>query len=628
MANPPETGPQAGEKVAEQSDKQLRRALSQWDIAFLVIGAMIGSGWLFGSLGAAATAGPAAILSWVIAGFLMVFIALSYAEISGMLPKSGGIVRYPQYTHGGFASFLMGWAYFLSAVTVAPSEAIAAVTYMSSYVPSLMSNGILTPLGTLVAAVFTVFFFLLNWFGVHVMGKTNTGVGWWKLIIPTLTFILLMGLAMHAVNYAGLSGGFIPYGWSAVFLAIPTTGIAYAYLGFRQGVDYSGEARKPTDVIWGTILGYLLVMFIYVMLQVSFIGAVNWSAISVKPGDWGDLSSSTLSSGPFYEIMATSGIAILAGFAVVLLIDAIISPSGTGWIYIGTTARTIYGLAADGHLPNSFLKLNRYRVPSWATIAALVLGLLFLLPFPTWFAISSFITTTTVFTYIISGPALMTLRRTAPNANRPIKLPAASIIGAIATIAAFLIVYWSTFYYLWFAIALILAGLPLFFMYTMVNRYGASKPAAVASGIVYWVVLILTTYFLIYLPFAAPTGWPSSSPVTMLKLKPIHIIDFVAYVIVMAALTIGLTLYVASTAKDRENAMKHVRAGWWVVATIFSALVLSFLGSFSVFETPIIPFPWDTVIAALAALALYLYGSYSGILTEDLVVALREMGGV
>jgi amino acid transporter len=628
MANPPETGPQVGEKVAEQSDKQLRRALSQWDIAFLVIGAMIGSGWLFGSLGAAATAGPAAILSWVIAGFLMIFIALSYAEIGGMLPKSGGIVRYPQYTHGGFASFLMGWAYFLSAVTVAPSEAIAAVTYMSSYVPSLMSNGILTPLGTLVAAVFTVFFFLLNWFGVHVMGKTNTGVGWWKLIIPTLTFILLMGLAMHAVNYAGLSGGFIPYGWSAVFLAIPTTGIAYAYLGFRQGIDYSGEARKPTDVVWGTILGYLLVMFIYVMLQVSFIGAVNWSAISVKPGDWVDLSSSTLSSGPFYEIMATSGIAILAGFAVVLLIDAIISPSGTGWIYIGTTARTIYGLAADGHLPNSFLKLNRYRVPSWATIAALVLGLLFLLPFPTWFAISSFITTTTVFTYIISGPALMTLRKTAPNANRPIKLPAASIIGAIATIAAFLIVYWSTFYYLWFAIALILAGLPLFFMYTMVNRYGASKPAAVASGIAYWVVLILTTYFLIYLPFAARTGWPSSSPTTMLKLKPIHIIDFVAYVIVMAALTIGLTLYVASTAKDRENAMKHVRAGWWVVATIFSALILSFLGSFSVFETPIIPFPWDTVVAALVALVLYLYGSYSGILTEDLVVALREMGGV
>lgn len=56
MANPPEAGPEVGEKKAIQSDKQLRRALNQWDITFLVVGAMIGSGWLFGSLGAAATA--------------------------------------------------------------------------------------------------------------------------------------------------------------------------------------------------------------------------------------------------------------------------------------------------------------------------------------------------------------------------------------------------------------------------------------------------------------------------------------------------------------------------------------------------------------------------------------------
>ncbi len=99
-------------------------------------------------------------------------------------------------------------------------------------------------------------------------------------------------------------------------------------------------------MVWGTILGYAIVMFIYVMLQVAFVGAVNWSAAKVSPGNWQALSSSVLSSGPFYEIMATSGIAILAGFAIILLIDAIVSPSGTGWIYIGTTARTIYGMAA------------------------------------------------------------------------------------------------------------------------------------------------------------------------------------------------------------------------------------------------------------------------------------------
>ena len=659
---------------ASESDKMLRRALNQWDIMFLVVGAMIGSGWLFGSLGAAATAGPAAIVSWVIGGILMMFIALAYAELGGMLPKSGGIVRYPQYTHGSFASFMLGWAYFLSAVTVAPSEAIAAVTYLTTWVHGLTVSGVLTPLGVLVAAILTIFFFLLNWFGVHVMGKTNTGVGWWKFIIPTLTFILLLGLALHPANYSHLAGGFVPFGWSAVFLAIPTTGIAYAYLGFRQGVDFSGEARRPSDVVLGTVIGFFVVMFIYIMLQVAFIGGLDFkklylvyiitktnpqtgqtTTVTVPIGhptasswNWGYLQGvsvnsttieavayktvtasgvqwNTLASGPFYGILYIAGGA-LAIFAILLLVDAVVSPSGTGWIYIGTTARTLYGLAADGHLPQSFLRLNKYRVPLWPTVAALILGLLFLLPFPTWFAISSFITTTTVFTYIVGGPALIALRRMAPDAPRPIKIPLASVIGALATIAAFLIVYWSTFYYLWFAIALILGGLPLFYLYTMVNRFKLDRKYAIAAAIVYWAALIASTYFLIYLPFALPAGWPSSTPTTMLKLKPTHIIYFVAYLAIMIASTVGLTLFLASKAGDRDGARRHINAGWWVIATIFSALTLSFLGSFSVFETPIIPFPWDTVIAALVALGLYLYGAYSGIMTDDLVAVLKEIG--
>ena len=650
---------------AEQTDKMLRRALNQWDIAFLVIGAMIGSGWLFASAGASSYAGPAAILSWLIAGFLMIFIAFTYTEISGMLPKSGGIVRYPQYTHGGFASFMLAWAYFLSAVTVAPSEAIAAVTYMSTWLPQLTISGVLTPIGVLVAAVLATFFFLLNWFGVNVMGKTNTAVGWWKLAIPSITFILLMTLAMHTANFTKLAGGFMPYGSAAVFLAIPTTGIAYAYLGFRQGVDYSGEARKPTDVIMGTIIGFVVVMIIYVLLQTSFIGGLNLNNLylvdintqtnqvvkvlghpTARAWNWGYLSSTgvsvssniaefaayktgnsyvPLASGPFYGVLVSSGVAILAAFAVILLIDAVVSPSGTGWIYIGTTARTIYGMAADGHLPNTFLKLNRYKVPLWPTLTAWVLGMLFLLPFPTWFAISSFITTTTVFTYIISGPALMTLRRLAPNAPRPIKLPLASVIGAIATIAAFLIVYWSSFYYLWFAFALIMAGLPLFFMYTMVNKHGASRRISITASIIYWAILIASTYFLVYLPFAEPTGWPSSSPVTMLKLQFTHIVDFLGYVVITLITLVALIYWVASTASSKDL-RSHINAGWWIIAVLYSALVLSFLGSFSVFQTPIIPFPWDTAAAAVVALALYVYGTRSGLLTDDLIAVFKEIG--
>jgi len=628
------------EAEAEQSDKMLRRALGRWDIAFLVVGAMIGSGWLFGSMGAATAAGPAAILSWIIAGFLMIFIALTFSEIGGMLPKTGGIVRYPQYAYGGFASFILAWSYLLSAVTVAPSEAIAAVTYMSTYIPALYTSSGITPLGVVVAALLTIFFFLLNWYGVHVMGKTNTGVGWWKVIIPSLTFILLMGLAMHSANFTSLPGGFIPYGMAAVFLAIPTTGIAYSYLGFRQGIEFSGEAKKPTDVVWGTILGFILVMAIYVLLQVSFIGAVDWSKLhilnsqgqivgSITPGDWADLGKTELSTGPFYEIMALSGVAVLAVFGILLLIDAIVSPSGTGWIYIGTTARTIYGMAADGHLPDAFLRLNKHRVPMYPMIAALLIGLVFLLPFPTWFAISSFITSTTVFTYIVSGPALMSFRKIIPDIPRPLKLPAASLIAAIASIASYLIVYWSTFYTLWFVFALVIGGLPVFYMYTMVNRYGVNRTNATLAGLIYWAVLIVSTYFLIYVPIIAPTGWPSSSPSTI-PLTAGAAIDFTVYILITLAMVAGFTLWLSSSTPNKDAA-KHVKAGWWVVAVIFTSVILSFLGSANyglVFTTAVIPFPWDVVVAALVALALYFYGTYSGILTDDLIIALKEMGVV
>ncbi|MGC9072528.1 MAG: hypothetical protein ACP5HK_07575 [Acidilobus sp.] len=77
-----------------------------------MLGAIIGSGWLFGSFYAAAMAVPAAIVSWIIAGVLLLFVALAFAELSGAIPNTGAIIRYPQYSHGSFAPTLR-WALFM-----------------------------------------------------------------------------------------------------------------------------------------------------------------------------------------------------------------------------------------------------------------------------------------------------------------------------------------------------------------------------------------------------------------------------------------------------------------------------------------------------------------------------------
>ena len=621
MSIPPESGRRLGVEKAEVTDKQLRRALNVFDIAYLVIGAVIGSGWLFGSLYAAALAGPAAIISWTLAGILLLFEALVVAELGGMLPKSGAIVRYPQYSHGSFASFILAWSYLLGAITVPPVEATAVVTYMSSFVPGLLTpTGVLTLEGGLVAFAIVTFYFLLNYFGVHVMGKTNTGVGWWKLLIPTLTIALLLGLFLHPANFTALPGGFVPYGWAPVFMALPTAGIVFAYLGFRQGIEYGGEARNPQrDLPLGTVLGFIIGMAVFILLQVAFIGAIDWSKISLKPGDWADLTSTVLSSGPFYEIMKISGIPILMAFAIVLLIDAMVSPSGAGWIYIGTSARTFYGMAADGHLPDWFLRLNRWRVPMWSTIAAWLIGALFLIPYPAWIYLTTFIALTLILSYIIIGPTLLTLRRTAPNAPRPFKLPGAWVFGALAFVVAYLIPYWAGFTTYYGVAALVLAGLPFFYMYTAVNRFGVNRTYAAILGIIYWIILALATYFLIYVDIITPYNTTGPLPLSAKYITP-----FVIYVVLMAIVTVAFTWVINLWAN--EEGKQHIRAGWWVLAVLFSVLVLDFVGPFSVWETPPLPFPWDTITAAIVALALFLWSVFSGIPTKDLEVVLREMG--
>src|SRR5487761_1583178 len=120
----------------EDADRHLRKGLTFTSLLFLSLSGIIGSGWLFAVLKAAGIAGPAAIVSWLIGGIFVMFIAFSWSEISAMLPRTGGIVRYPYLTHGGFTGWLVGWSYWLSAVTVPAIEAEAVVTYVGGRFPT------------------------------------------------------------------------------------------------------------------------------------------------------------------------------------------------------------------------------------------------------------------------------------------------------------------------------------------------------------------------------------------------------------------------------------------------------------------------------------------------------------
>lgn len=447
---------QSMEQIAQKSDAKLHRKLGTIDLLFLSLGGIIGSGWLFGAYKAANIAGPASIISWVVGGIIILFIALNYSELGTMIPRSGSIVRYGQYSHGNLSGFFFGWAYFLSAVSVPAIEAEAVVTYASAYYPILTTNiqtlgyPIMTLTGTIVAALLMVFFFFLNYFGIKVMGRTNTGMTWWKLLIPSVTVIMLFAVGFNPLNIAGLSythagttySGFMPYGLGPTLEAVAVSGIVFSFLGFRQGLDYAGEARNPQKSIPIATIGAVLIgIVLYVLLQTIYLGGIKWDVLGISAGNWAGLKGSVIGNAPFAELAQSAGIVWLT---YVLFGDAIVSPGGTLNVYLGTSMRTIYGIGATGYLPRSVIKVNeKRRIPIVPLVASLIIGFVFFLPFPSWYSLVAFITSATVFTYLVGGPALRVLRKQAPELKRPFRLPASKIISPIGFVGASLVVYWS-----------------------------------------------------------------------------------------------------------------------------------------------------------------------------------------
>ncbi len=406
-------------------------------------------------------------------------------------------------SHGNFAGFILGWAYFLSAVSVPAIEAEAVITYAATYTPKYGINlvyihtVILNPLGILFAGLLMLLFFFVNYFGVRTMGKINTGMTWWKLIIPIATILILLVVHFNVSNLF-LSNGFVPYGWSEVFASISVSGIVFSFLGFRQALDYGGEAKTPQRSIPIATIGSVLIgIAVYTMLQFVFIGQVDWSSLGVAVGNWAGLSPTTLYAAPFATLASSAGIVLLT---YVLYADAYISPSGTLNVYLGTSMRTLYGLGTMGYLHSLSIKISKkHRIPLIPLVATFLVGLVFFAPFPSWYKMVGFITSATVFTYIVGGPALMTFRKHAQELHRPFKLGFAYILAPASFVGASEIVYWSGWPTVGYLAVAIFIGLAVWAIMVYVFKApGKFDRTSIIKGVwvpVYIIVLSLLDYF-------------------------------------------------------------------------------------------------------------------------------------
>jgi amino acid transporter len=440
------------------STRTMKRDMGLMALIATAVTGIIGSGWLFASLYAAQIAGPAAIFSWFIGGGVAIVIALLYAEMSGMLPVTGALTSIPYFSHGTLAGFMAGWLCWIAYVTTAPIEVMAALQYADGYLPwltkDISGDRELTHAGLWTAALLMLIFTLFNMLGIKWLAHANTVISTWKIAVPIIAAVALIYAGFRAENFTS-AGGFAPYGVSGVLGAVSGGGVIFSLFGFRTIIDIAGEAKNPQrNVPLAMFAGLMISLFIYIILQVAFIGAVPPEHLE---NGWNKITESA-PGGPF------AGFAVILGMqwlAFALYVDAVVSPAGTGVTYVGTTARINYAMAKNKQLPTIFEKLNKFSVPIWALATNFVVGMLLFLPFPGWSELVGFISSAAVLAFSFGPVSHTALRYQEPDRKRPYKMPLAMLLSPLAFILVSFVVYWTGWDTNWKVMLLIFIGFPV-----------------------------------------------------------------------------------------------------------------------------------------------------------------------
>ena len=433
---------------------------------FVSLGSIIGSGWLLGALNATEVAGPAAVLSWILAAAMLTVLALVYAELGATYPVAGGTGRFPYFSHGPLAGFTAGWASWLQAVFIAPIEVLAAITYVNSvkavheHFPMITTTkpnaGLLNGRGLIVATVLMVLFTGMNLAGAKFMSESNAIVVIWKTAVPLLAVVVVASLAFHPGNFSA-GGGFMPFGYHGIFAALPA-GVVFALQGFEQCVQLAGEARNPKrDLSRAIIMAMTIGALLYILLQIAFIGGLDPKNLT---HGWGNpLGGDPSDYGAWYTLALAVGATWLA---TVLIIDAVISPAGTGIVYVGTSARLSYALGEEREMPGILSQVNQRGVPTWSILLAALVGEAAFGPFPSWNKLVGVVTGATAIMYGFAPVALASLHKRDGDRSRPYRMPAPKVLLPVAFCSANLIIYWGGYDYTWKIACAMVVGLLLF----------------------------------------------------------------------------------------------------------------------------------------------------------------------
>jgi len=531
---------QTEQRDEAQSGRRLKREVSTVGLLFFSLGSIIGSGWLFGALYASQVAGPAAIISWVIGGLVMLILALVHAELGGMYPVAGGSARYPHFAFGSMAGFAIGWIVWVGSVTVAPIEVLAVTTYLVQWFPWMMvSQGgteVLTAFGILFSVALMGVFTIINLLGVGSLAKSNNVIMIWKVAIPFLAVIVLIAVAFTPSNFT-THGGFAPFGITGILSALGVGGIVFAYQGFEQAIQLGGETHNPGRNIPLAVIGSMIIgVILYIGLQLAFLGALRPSELT---DGWANISFPA-DAGPFAGIATVVGVGWLA---TLIYIDAMVSPGGTGLIYIGASSRLSFALGRNHYIPHQFGYLTERGTPIVSIIASFLIGCVAFLPFPAWSALVEFIISATVMGYAAVPLAFGAMRRQEPDHPRPFRLPAGEVIALGAFAVANLVIYWTGWDILWRLYIAIAIGFVLLGVGRIVNPSEFIPRLDFRSSSWLW------PYFigLGILSYLSPTDFGGTG-----------LLPFGIDIVIVAAFSVAIYYYAMSVRLTPEEVRQHV----------------------------------------------------------------------
>jgi basic amino acid/polyamine antiporter, APA family len=442
-----------------RGENRLRRVLGPWSLTALGIGCIIGAGiFVVTGLVAHHKAGPALIVSFVVAGAACIFSALCYAEFASLTPVAGSAYTYAYATLGELFAWIIGWDLVLEYTVASASVAHGWSKYFQNF---LGIFGIHLP-KTLQAAPFDF---------DPSLGKFVATGSWFDLsaivIVGILTVVLVVGIkessrfnnAMVALKLAvvlmviGVGVFYIkpenwrpfaPYGWSGISFfgrtILGQTGadgapigmlagaamIFYAYIGFDSVSTHAEEAKNPQkDVPFGIVTSLIICTILYIAVTAVLTGMVPYNQIDVEAPVAAAFQAIGLSWAQF--IIALGAV---AGITSVMLVLMLSQP------------RVLLAMARDGLLPESFFGAvhPRFRTPYKSTILTGFLVALMAAFIPLG-VLAELVNIGTLLAFVIVCAAVLIMRYKYPNAERPFRCPAVPAVPILGILFCLLLMF-------------------------------------------------------------------------------------------------------------------------------------------------------------------------------------------